>query len=62
MIATPYINWQWLFNYKDASLNQLATESILAFIGYFSINTALSVVQPIRLGMQQGHANGLITQ
>lgn len=59
VITTPYINWQWIFNYKDTSLNQLATESILAFIGYFSINTALSVVQPIRLGMQQGHFNGL---
>lgn len=59
MMVTSHVNWQWLFNYQDASLNKLATDSILIFIGYFSINTALSVVQPIRLGMQQGHSNGL---
>lgn len=59
VLVTPHINWQWLLNYSTKNLNEIATTSIQTFLVVFALNITVSIAQSARLGLQEGHKNGI---
>jgi hypothetical protein len=58
LFGSHVINWGWLFNYQDPTLEPLVNKSIVVFVICFSLGLAFSVAHSARLGLQQGYKNG----
>jgi len=58
-ISYPWVNWQWVFNIRDATLVPEAGQAMACLIGCFLLNLPLGVVIQTQNAYQEGFASSL---